>query len=325
MDKVDIGLFDYDRYNTLYFFILNEDEQIYMRYGGRDNASQDSYLSLDSLEQALKKGLELHELYLTGKLAKLARPKEFFAREMPLLVERTFARNACVECHLIGDFDLVQREEAGTLDKVKQMFRSPDIKTIGIHLDVPKGLVVKEVQGPAQAAGMKAGDRIAAIDGNTVWTFADLQYAYDKTPRSAEKVNITVAREGKPVELPVALPVRWWWTDIRYRQLTVDPRMYFESLPLADAEKKKYDLPLDGFASQVKHVDSFAQMMKSHDLRAGDIIAGVDGVQRDELANTPELYIRLRKTAGADVTLDVIREGKRFQMPLKTFRMSFRK
>ena len=57
----------------------------------------------------------------------------------------------------------------------------------------------------------------------------------------------------------------------------------------------------------------------------GDIIFGVDGVQRDEHANTAELYIRLRKTAGDRVTLDVIRDGKRFQMPLKTFRMSFRK
>ena len=103
-----------------------------------------------------------------------------FARDMPLLVERTFARNACVECHLIGDFGLVQREEAGTLDKLTEMFRSPDIKTIGIHLDVPKGLVVKEAQGAAQAAGMKAGDRISALNGTTVWTFADLQYVYDK-------------------------------------------------------------------------------------------------------------------------------------------------
>jgi C-terminal processing protease CtpA/Prc len=65
--------------------------------------------------------------------------------------------------------------------------------------------------------------------------------------------------------------------------------------------------------------------MKSHDLRVGDIIAGVDGVQRDEHANTAELYIKLRKTAGSDMTLDVIRDGKHLQMPLKTFRMSFRK
>ena len=52
MDNVDIGLFDYDRYNTLYFFILNADEQIYMRYGGRDSVSPDSYLNLESLELA---------------------------------------------------------------------------------------------------------------------------------------------------------------------------------------------------------------------------------------------------------------------------------
>ena len=34
MDGVDIGLFDYDRYNTLYLFLLNAEEQIYIRYGG---------------------------------------------------------------------------------------------------------------------------------------------------------------------------------------------------------------------------------------------------------------------------------------------------
>jgi hypothetical protein len=325
MDKVDIGLFDYDRYNTLYFFILNEDEQIYLRYGGRDSVSQDSYLNLDSLELALKKGLELHSDYQSGKLKKVERPKPFFPQDIAPLVERTYARNVCVECHLIGDFQLVEREEAGKLDKLTDMFRSPNIKTIGIHLDVPKGLMVKDAQGAAKSGGLQTGDRITALNGTAVWTFADLQYHYDKVPRSAKQIQVSVEREGKTVEIPIVLPVRWWWTDTRYRQLTVDPRMYFESRPLTDAEKQNLNLPLDGFASQVRHVDSFAQMMKSHDLRIGDIIYGVDGVQRDEHANTAELYIRLRKTAGSDVTLDVIRDGKRFQMPLKTFRMSFRK
>src|SRR5512132_2155107 len=89
MDNVDIGLFDYDRYNTLYFFILNADEQIYMRYGGRDSVSQDSYLNLNSIELALQKGLELHGKYLKGELPKTERPKPQFPREIPLLVERT--------------------------------------------------------------------------------------------------------------------------------------------------------------------------------------------------------------------------------------------
>ena len=123
----------------------------------------------------------------------------------------------------------------------------------------------------------------------------------------------------------MALPPRWWWTDLRFRQSSVEPRPYFEDRPLTDAEKTKLGLKPDGFASEVKFVAEFAKMVKSHDLRVGDIIFGVDSVERDDVANTAELFIKLHKTAGDAVTLDVLRDGRRLQMPLKTYRMSFRK
>ncbi len=325
MDEIDIGLFDYDRNNTLYFFILNADEQIYMRYGGRDSKGPDTYLSLSSLELALEKGLELHRLSRQAELKPAERPKPLFAREIPLLVERTFARNNCVECHLIGDYQNIHRERDGSLDKLTHMYRSPDIQTLGIHLDMPKGLVVKEARDAVQLAGMKPGDRIKGWNGTPVWSFGDLQYHYDKVSRKAERIQITVDRDGQRLDLTVALPIRWWWTDLRFRQLTVDPRVYFESRPLAEQERRKHGLDPGGFASEVKHVDMFAEMTKSHELKVGDIVFGVDGAERDEFANTAELYIKLRKTAGESVTLDVIRAGKRMRMPLKTYRMSFRK
>src|SRR5690348_4438155 len=117
MDNVDVGLFERDWNNAIYFFLLNADEQIYMRYGGRDAASADTYLNLNSMELALKKGLELHRQYEKGELPKVARPKPFFPRQIPLLVERTLRARACVECHLIGDFQNLGREQDGTLDK----------------------------------------------------------------------------------------------------------------------------------------------------------------------------------------------------------------
>ena len=325
MDDVDIGLFDYDRNNTLYFFIMNSDEQIYLRYGGRDSQSPDTYLNLTSLELAAKQGLELHRRYQQGALKRTERPKPLLPREIPLLVERTFARNQCVECHLIGDFQNIHREQEGTLDKLAHLYRSPDIKTLGIHLDVPKGLVVREVQGAVQTAGMKPGDRISGLNGTPVWTFADLQHHYDKVSRRAERIQIAVDRNGESVDLSVALPPRWWWTDLRFRQSTIEPRLYFEDRPLTDAEKRKYAIKPDGFASEVKFVAEFAKMMKTHELQVGDIIFGVDGVERDEIAHTAELFIKLYKTAGDSVTLDVIRYGKRMKMPLKTYRMNFRK
>jgi len=325
MDSVDIGLFDRDWNNTIYFFIMNANEQIYMRYGGRDSLGPDTYLNLSSLELALEKGLELHRRYQQGELKRTERPKPLFPRELPLLVERTFQRNACVECHLIGDYQNIQREQDGTLDKLTHMYRSPDIKTLGIHLDVPKGLLVKEAQGAAQAAGMKAGDRIVSLNGMPVWTFGDLQYHLDKVPRSSQQIQLAVERAGQPVDLSIALPVRWWWTDLRFRQSTIEPRPYFESNPLSEADKRKHGLQPGGFASQVKYVDQFAEIMKSHGLRVGDIVFGVDGAEQDALANTAELFIKLRKTAGETVTLDVIRAGKRMKMQLKTYRMAFRK
>ncbi len=240
-------------------------------------------------------------------------------------MQRTFAQRQCVECHLIGDFQNLQRERDGTLDKLTHLYRSPDIKTLGIFLDVPQGLQVKEVRGAAQEAGMKPGDRLTRLNNTAVWTFGDLQYYYDKVDRRARQVQFTVERNGQPTELAVSLPQRWWWTDLRFRQSSVDPRLYLEDRPLTEPEKIKLGLKPNGFASEVRFVPSLAKTIKAHDLQVGDIIFGVDGVESDELANTAELYVKLRKTAGESVMLSVIRDGKRMQLPLKTYRMNFRK
>jgi hypothetical protein len=325
MDEVNVGLFERDWNNTIYYFALNADERIYLRYGGRDSKAPDAYLNLDSLELALQKGLELHHLWQQGKLTEIVRPGPLYPRNIPLLVERTFARYACVECHLIGDFLNLQLEREGRLDKPAHLYRSPDIRTLGIQLDIPKGLVVKGANGAVESAGMKSGDRIESLEGTPVWTFGDLQYRLDKVPRNSTRIRVGIEREGADLELDVALPPRWWWTDLTFRQSSVEPRVYFESRPLSEAEKKGQGLRPDGFASQVTHVDMIAELTKSHQLRVGDVVFAVDGVESDESANTAELFIKLRKNAGDAVTLKVIRGGSRLQMPLKTSRLSFRK
>src|SRR3954447_10386942 len=68
MDDVNVALFDRDWNNAIYFFAMNSDEQIYMRYGGRDSASPDTYLDLKSLELALAQGLALHGQFVKGEL-----------------------------------------------------------------------------------------------------------------------------------------------------------------------------------------------------------------------------------------------------------------
>jgi hypothetical protein len=51
----------------------------------------------------------------------------------------------------------------------------------------------------------------------------------------------------------------------------------------------------------------------------------VDGKDRDEHADTASLYIILHKAPGDTGMMEVLRDGKKISMPLKTIRMSFRK
>ncbi len=325
MDDVDIALFDYDRYNTLYYFLINADEQIYMRYGGRGPKSPTTYLDLSSLEIALEQGLQLHQQYQKGEFAKANRPPRLLPGDIPAIFEGTTQKGRCVECHLIGDLQNVQRQRDGKLDRLAHMYRSPDIKTIGIDLDVPKGLVVAEAREAALLAGLKSGDRITQLNGVTVWTFGDLQYQYDRVERDAKQIRIAVERNGKSSGLTIQLPEYWWWTDLRYRQWSVEPRIYFKSRPLTKREKRSQGLDPGGFASQVTVVEGFAEILKLHQLKPGDIVFGVDGVERDKIANTAELFIKLHKNAGDTFMLNLLRDGKRTKMEVKTTSVAYRK
>ncbi len=325
MNGVDVGLFDHDKHNTLYYYAMNADERIYLRYGGRDPAGHTTYLDLESLSIALEKGLELHREYQAGAAAPRPRHEPVYPRDFPLLVRRTLGRGRCVECHLIADFRNQQREVDGVSDRRRHMYRSPDIKTIGLWLDVPKGLVVKEVRGAAAEAGVRGGDRITHLEGERVYTFGDLQYFYDKVDRDARRVLLNVDRDGASISLPVDLPEYWWVTNLAHRQWTIEPRVYFKSKPLSPAEKRLLGLDPEGFAGRVSEVDGVAELLGAHELLVGDVVFAVDGATRDEHANTPELHVKLRKKSGSAMELGVLREGERLTMPLRTARMSFRK
>src|SRR5262245_65177873 len=106
---------------------------------------------------------------------------------------------------MIADYQAQEAERAGKLDRPKMLYPSPDLKTIGIRLDVPKGLVIKMSEGAAAKAGMQTGDTITEIGGANVLTFGDLQYRYGKTDRNAHRIELTIDRAGTKKSLSVEL------------------------------------------------------------------------------------------------------------------------
>ncbi len=204
------------------------------------------------------------------------------------------------------------------------MYRSPDIKTIGIHLNVPAGLVVRESQGAAAKAGLQPGDTITHLNGIPVRTFGDLQYHYDKVRRDARHISLGIRRGDQHDDLNIELPERWWLTDLEYRHWTVEPVVFFQTQPLSAEKKKELSLMADGFAGKVTERERFHDFA-SPPIKVGDIVYGVENVFADELANTPELHIKLRHRAGSKLKLHVLRGQERFVSELATQRQNFRK
>ena len=325
MNNVDIGLFDYDRHNAVYYFAMNAEEQIYLRYGGRDASSPEAYLNLDSFNLALEAGLRQHDRYKKKKLAPATRPQALYPRDVPLIDDEVLSMGRCVECHLIADYQLLEKEFNGTINKLQDMFVYPDIKTIGIDLDVPKGLRVGNATGAVAAAGIQTGDVISEINGVSVLTFGDLQHQYNKVPRDATRVSLTVQRAGREKSLSVDLPKEWWYTDLYHRYWTVDPEPFFSMRALSADERRTLGLAPDGLAAEVVKVETGAQVYNLHKLQAGDIIYSVNGVEVDGFTENLEIFIKLNIQAGEAFMVKLLRDGKKMDMRIRTFRENFRK
>lgn len=325
LEEINLALFDFDRHNAIYYFVLNSSEEIYLRYGGRDAASAGSYLDLQSFEIALRKGLEEHREIRKQPERPKRKVEEFFAKDIVSLNREILAKNRCVECHLVADYEAVDLEKAGQLFKPRDMYRSPDIRTLGLNLNVPKGLEILEPTGVAKEAGIEPGDVISSLDQTRVLTFADLQYHLDQVDRKAKKLPLAVQRGGETVEVELTLPNEWWVTDLAHRHWSIEPQLYFESTPLNEAEKVRLSLPKEGFASRVNALSLDLMFNEAHELKVGDIITAVGGQQSDELTRDVMTHLRLRYQAGAEVELEVLREGKERKLSLKTGQLSFRK
>ncbi|MCG8600862.1 MAG: thioredoxin family protein [Verrucomicrobiales bacterium] len=329
MTGVDLARFDRDWHNSLYYFIINAEEEIYLRYGGRDGSAADAYLDCNSLELALEAGLHEHAKYGKGEMAKkdASVPQDpVFPRDYGMIRTEVIGKGRCTECHLIADYSMQEKELAGLLDPITDLYRSPDIRKLGLHLDIPRGLVLAKVDGAASAAGLMAGDAIVELNGIAVRTFGDLQYQYDKVPRrTSESVEVTVIRNGKRIRSSIELPFEWWKSDLQFRHWSMEPQIFFESGPLTDSAKNEMNLPVEGFAERVTGIDVEAVLSGHHSLKVGDIITAVNHRTTDPLTKSLSTHITIRHRAGTELLLSVLREDVEKEIPLHTQSLAFRK
>lgn len=311
---MDLNRFEFDYDLTFMVFFLNAEEKIYARYGGRDAKNADSRQSLDGLAYTMKSVLAMHE----------RADKEFAARahETPRFT-RDLAGNrgrGCMHCHQVHEAmnSELKRNGQWTRDLV---WRYPLPENLGMALEVDRGNIVKSVTAasPAAKLGLRTGDRLEQLNDIPIHSFADAQLALDRAPATGS-IPISWRRDDAPRDGKLTLPEGWRQTELAWRpslrNLLGYARLY--GVDLTADEKKSLGLSESQLAFRQK--DVLPKQAEVAGIHAGDIILGVDDRRLEMDVDGFLRYFRSRYLIGDQVTVNLIRDGKRMNLKMTLIR-----
>ncbi|MBL8844063.1 MAG: PDZ domain-containing protein [Planctomycetes bacterium] len=320
--------FDFDL--TFAALTATPDGAVLHRYGGRDAADAEAFLSLASFEA-----------FLRGSAARFAdpaaRPPAPSADLAPRTIEASAAfrrRDAekqidCVHCHTVNDFEFRDAAASGRFRR-EQLFVFPDPARLGFEVERDQQQRVARVaaSGPAARAGLAAGDRLLAVAGQPLLTRADLQWALHQLPTGATKLELCVERAGAPVALQLELAAGWKECDAleyawRPYKWNLTPGPGFGGKPLDAARKRALGLATDAFAQEVGYLVTWGdkaatgKSAQAAGLKKGDVVVAVAG--KSDFANEDhfQAWFRLERKPGETVELVVLRDGQRRTLKMK--------
>lgn len=209
---IDLSLFQYDYWSTWSAFFMNGDRTIYGRFSaGRLN-------DLERLKKSVKAALEVHAGYpgnkadLAGKKGlplPWARPEELPSNRNRRL-QRVRGRGSCIHCHHI--LEGIRKSFRSTGRKMPSRIEAPYPTTgrIGLSFDMRERSTITQVlkNTPAARAGLKPGDQVVRMNGQSILSIADVEWAIYSAPDEG-KLRVEVLRDGNRVKAELSLRGEW--------------------------------------------------------------------------------------------------------------------
>lgn len=311
IDNQDLNLFEFDYDLTFIVFFLNAEGKVYARYGGRDAENPDRRQSLAGLRYTMLSVLEMH-----NRAEKAFAPRTVAEPRFIRDVLGRRRRGGCMHCHQVRealDADL-RRQGKWTRDSA-WCYPLPD--NLGFELEIDRGNIIKRVtaKSPAAVTGLKVGDRVERLNGVPIHSFGDAQFALDRAPTTG-LIEVQWRRGGKIGQGKLALAEGWRKTDLTWRasrqHLVPSARLYGRDL--SAAEKKALGLPAKQLAFRQK--DIVQAQAREAGVRPGDIILGVDDRRLEMDVDAFLKYVERNYLVGDRVTVNLMREGKRLNLPM---------
>jgi serine protease Do len=315
IDNLDLNLFDFDYDLTFMVFFLNADEKVYARYGGRDAESPDGRQSLEGLRYTMQSVLQMHKT-AEKAFAPKSQDSPKYLRALTIGMRR-----GCLHCHQVKVILDLQLQKKGQWSR-ERIWRYPLPDNLGFVLEVDRGNVIKEVrdQTPAAATGLRRGDVVQRLGDVPIHSFGDAQYALDRAAASGSLL-VEWRRGNQTMKGDLGLSQGWRRTDITWRpslqRLLPAARLY--GVDLTTDEKKTLGLAPTQLAFRQK--DSVPTQARQAGIRPGDIILGVDDKPFDNMDVIDFLrYVRRNYLIGDRVTVNILRDGKRLNLPMELTR-----
>lgn len=311
---LDLNVFEFDWDLTWAVLFFSPDGKVLGRYGGRDASGADSRNSLPGLRYAMEQALLTHKEAAGGEVAPPPGKSPLFIERVPAAKQHA---RGCIHCHQVKEILRAQGEKDGTWTR-DSIWSYPLPENLGITLDLDRGNLVRKVESgsPADRAGIRQGDWIDRLDGRKVRSFADATYALHKAPAQG-KIPVVRIREGEKSEAELVLQKDWKRSNQTWRPSLLDllPSLPLFGDDLKEAEKKKLGLKPEQQAfrqSATVHPSAEAQ-----GVRGGDIVLGVDDKPSTMTVLDFLGYIRRNYLIGDRIVLNILRDGKRLDLPFR--------
>ncbi len=226
------------------------------------------------------------------------------------------AGGQCIHCHQVNEFRRAALKAAGTWTR-ELVWAYPLPENVGITLEVDAGNRVRSVRpdSPAAAIGLKPGDRLRTLNGFAVASFADAQYALHRAPVRGT-IPVTWQRGAQTMTANLPLADGWRKTNVTWRPSMLDvlPGLALYGEDLTAAEKMALGLSPKRLA--FRQQQPIPKDAAAAGVRAGDIVVGIDGADLEMTVDQFLAHVRRNFLVGDRVTLNVLRDGKRVDLPM---------
>jgi S1-C subfamily serine protease len=223
----------------------------------------------------------------------------------------------CFHCHQVNEAIDRRLKGAGKWDR-ETVYRYPLPDNLGLFLEVDQGPVVRRVDpgSVGEKLGLKKGDLLQTIGAVPIHSIADVQFALDRAPRKGE-IELKWKRDGKMHSGMLALPEGWRRSDVSWR---ASVRRMVPSLPLRGAQltaQEKKALRLEPGHLAFRQRSPVSAQAGTAGVRAGDVIVGIDGKHlRGTDSDALRDHVRRHYLVGDRIQVNVLRDGKRLNLPL---------